>query len=78
MNSKKFSKPGFIVGENISYGMKGAKDALLALAIDDGVANRGHRTNIFKTSFSELGSCNGEHSTYADMAVLIYRGKACE
>lgn len=69
-------KPGFLVGENISYGSKVAKASLLALAVDDGVATRGHRKNIFKPNFTELGSCNGSHSLLRDMMVLVYRGKA--
>jgi len=33
--------------ENISYGTADARGVIIQLAIDDGVASRGHRTNIF-------------------------------
>jgi len=49
---------------------------MIALAVDDGVPNRGHRTNIYKADWEELGSCYGTHKVYRDMAVLIYRGKS--
>jgi uncharacterized protein YkwD len=48
---KGISKIGSIYGENLAYGTYEAKDTLLTLAIDDGVANRGHRVNIFKPDF---------------------------
>jgi len=67
-------KPGFGVGENISYGTTKPRDILIALAVDDGVPNRGHRVNIFKEDWQEMGSCYGTHSGYRDMAVAIYRG----
>lgn len=70
----KLTKHGVLIGENISYGSKKAKEAALQLAIDDGVAGRGHRTNIFKENYAELGSCDGSHKSYEVMAVGIYRG----
>jgi hypothetical protein len=45
------------------------------LAVDDGVANRGHRTNIFNVDWQEFGSCYGTHKTYREMVVIIYRGR---
>jgi uncharacterized protein YkwD len=67
-------KPGQGVGENISYGTTKPREILIALAVDDGVPNRGHRTNIFKEDWQEMGSCYGPHNGYRDMAVAIYRG----
>ena len=39
-------------GENINYGATVARDAVLALIVDDGVASRGHRCNIFSADFT--------------------------
>lgn len=68
--------PNYIVGENISYGSAEAHDAVLALAIDDGVASRGHRKNLMKADYTDLGSCNGPHKSIRNMAVSLYRGKS--
>jgi uncharacterized protein YkwD len=67
-------KPNFVIGENISYGSAKGHDAVLQLAIDDGVPSRGHRTNIFKPDYAEVGPCEGPHKGYRNMAVGIYRG----
>lgn len=66
---------GYVLGENIAYGSDDAKAALLTLAIDDGVAGRGHRKNIFREHFTQVGICNGKHKVLHHMAVLMYRGK---
>ena len=70
----KLMTPNFVIGENISYGSAKAHDAALQLAIDDGVPGRGHRTNMFKPDYTELGPCDGPHKGYRNMAVGIYRG----
>lgn len=53
--------PGMVHGENIAYGKETAKEAIIDLAIDDGVSKRGHRKNLFKQNFSEVGICEGDH-----------------
>ncbi|MDY2843495.1 MAG: CAP domain-containing protein [Treponema sp.] len=42
-------------GENISYGMTTARNTVLQLLIDDGVASRGHRTNLMAKNYSSAG-----------------------
>lgn len=61
-------------GENLSYGMATAKDVLIQLIVDDGVANRGHRTNIFKPGFKVMGASHGPHSYYRTMTCMDYAG----
>ena len=59
-------------GENIAYGTKGGKEIVLQLIIDDGVASRGHRDNIFKANFKYLGSWSSSHLTYGSESVIDY------
>lgn len=65
-------KRGYI-GENISYGPFAAADHVLNLIVDDGVANRGHRTNIYKADYLVTGaSCGPHNSQYRQMCVMVY------
>lgn len=54
-------------GENLAYGSSDAKDAIIQLIIDDGVSNRGHRTNIFKPDWRVMGNYWGTHSQYRQL-----------
>ena len=66
---------GYVLGENIAYGSDDARAALMMLAVDDGNPTRGHRKNIFRSNWSQVGVCNGKHKLLNHMAVLLYRGK---
>jgi hypothetical protein len=61
-------------GENIAYGTTGGKEIVLQLIIDDGVASRGHRENIFKPALKFLGSWTAGHVTYSSETVIDYAG----
>jgi len=71
---EKFGTWQTTIGENIAYGTTGGKDIVLQLIIDDVVASRGHRTNIFKPEFNILGSWTSGHLTYSSETVIDYAG----
>ena len=49
------------IGENIVYqAMTSARDSVIGLIIDDGIATRGHRKNIFDPTYRAAGIALGE------------------
>ena len=65
----KFGKYSGHCGENIAYGSDTAKKVVIDLLIDDGVASRGHRKNLFNLNFEVCGVAVGYHQAYDTMAV---------
>lgn len=61
-------------GENIDLGSKNGQDVIISLLVDDGVADRGHRRNIFKTDFKYIGIACGMHRDYETIIVIDYVG----
>jgi len=55
------------IGENLAYGDRDGMDSLIQLLVDDGVASRGHRKNIFNGKFKVVGVAIGKHSRYGFM-----------
>lgn len=62
------------VGEDIVYQSQSPRDSVIGLIIDDGVANRGHRNNIFKTTFTVIGIALGEPSPSGRMCIITFAG----
>jgi uncharacterized protein YkwD len=62
------------VGENIAYGLGDARAIVVQLIVDDGVASRGHRTNIYTGGFRVVGVATGPHTQYGSMCVMDFAG----
>lgn len=62
------------IGENLSYGEDTARDRVIAMLIDDGVANRGHRKRLLDASYTVVGvACSG-HTLGGVCAVTLAAG----
>lgn len=60
------------IGENIFYGRVSARDAIVALIIDEGVGDRYHRRNIFEKTFRYTGAAAGSHTGFGAMFVTAF------
>lgn len=74
---QRLQRVGFHAGlsaEGISYGQMSAEDVVRQLIVDAGVANRGHRRDIFGSNYSVAGVGCGGHARYGAMCVIQYAG----
>ena len=49
-------------------------NVVINLIVDDGVADRGHRTNIFQPRYNITGIACGQHKVYDNMCTIEYAG----
>lgn len=72
---KKYGTPVGKSGENITYGEYGEEgplSAIIAMVVDDGVPDRGHRRNLFDPEFKKVGIACGKHEQYGKMCVFDF------
>lgn len=62
------------VGEDIVYHSRTARENVISLIIDDGVANRGHRKNIFKPAFGVIGIALGPPLKSGTLCIITFAG----
>ena len=61
-----------VIAEDIGYGYATGREVVRQLIVDDGVADRGHRVNIFNPRLRLLGVACGPHKVYQTMCVLDF------
>lgn len=62
------------ISENIAYDNGTAREIVINLIIDDGVPTRGHRNNIFNSSYIVTGVSCGNHPLFGGMCVCTFAG----
>ena len=68
-----------LVTENIQYGrVATGHDVVADLVIDDGVADRGHRRNVFHPAIRVAGVACGPHADYGQMCVILHAADFAE
>ena len=67
-----------LVGENITYGGDIAREIVIRLIVDDGIEDRGHRTNLFDPDYEVIGVACGSHKLYDTMCVMTFAGDYIE
>lgn len=68
----RYGKPTTVSGECISFGPADARQIVMQLIIDDGVAGRGHRHSIYTAEFQLAGIASGPHKTLRCMCVIDF------
>jgi len=61
-----------LIAENISTGEEEARQVVIQLLIDDGVASRGHRRNLFNPGLHQAGAGAAPHRDYRTVTVIDY------
>jgi uncharacterized protein YkwD len=60
------------IAENISTYEEDAREVVIQLLIDDGVAGRGHRKNLFNPEFHQAGAGFAPHRDYRVVTVIDF------
>ncbi len=60
------------IGENIGYGYRIPRDVIVAMVVNDGVKNRGHRNNLLAEGYRAVGVAHGSHPKMRHMCVMVF------
>ncbi|MFT6925966.1 MAG: hypothetical protein ACJAZP_001560 [Psychromonas sp.] len=71
---ERYGKWQHTIGENIIYGAHSGREVVVELLIDDGVKNRGHRTNILQKDYQVVGVSCAKHPSYRSVCVMDFAG----
>ena len=63
-----------LAAEDISYGYQDPREVVRQLIVDSGVANRGHRQNIFGAHYQAAGVSCAPHQEWGAMCVIDFAG----
>ncbi|MFT7612766.1 MAG: hypothetical protein ACI9J3_001730 [Parvicellaceae bacterium] len=69
--AKKYKLPTYL-GENCSYAKETPLGVLMQLLIDDGVSSLGHRLNILRKGYANIGVATADHTTYGTNTVMDF------
>lgn len=69
---RRHGAPAARLAENIAYGPPRAADVVRELIVDRGVADRGHRRNIFDPALGAAGVACGPHAALGAMCVIDF------
>ncbi len=58
------------IGEVLEYGSTRPEDAVRNLIVDDGIADRGHRTTLFNPSYEHIGASCASHPQWRQVCVF--------
>jgi uncharacterized protein YkwD len=61
-----------LIAENISAGEDDARQVVIQLLVDDRVASRGHRKNLFNPGLHQAGAGSAPHGAYQVVTVIDY------
>lgn len=61
-----------VIGENVAYGQRTARDVVAAFIVDDGVPGRGHRRNLYNAAFRVMGVGCGPHAVYGTTCAITF------
>jgi hypothetical protein len=69
---ERFGQWGGQIGENIHFDSLNAKFIVMNLLIDDGAADRNHRSNLLNPEFRFVGGVIGPHDKHNSSCVMTF------